>query len=66
MYDIQASSYICIIYIASYLLALNVPASSYRTVGNFCGSNFCGSGSSYDFVGLYFCGVPALITYLYS
>ena len=32
--------------------------TTYRKVGNFHGSNFCGLGSSEKFVGLYFCGVP--------
>ena len=31
-------------------------------VGNFYASNFYGLGSSDDFVGLCFCGVPTLIT----
>ena len=35
---------------------------AYCTVGNFRVSNFCGLGNSDNFVGLYFCGVPTLIT----
>ena len=32
----------------------------YHTVGNFCGSIFCGLGNSDNFVDLYFCGVLIL------
>ena len=36
--------------------------SSYRMIDKFRGSNFRGLGNSDNFVGLYFCGVPPLIT----
>ena len=35
---------------------------TYHMVGYFRGFNFCGLGSLDDFVGLYFCGIPTLIT----
>ena len=39
-----------------------VKAQTYCMVGNFCGSNFCGLGNSANFVGLYFHGVPTIVT----
>ena len=35
---------------------------TYCMVDKFCESNFCGLESSDDFMGLYFHGVPPLIT----
>ena len=35
-------------------------------IGNFMGLNFHGLGSSDNFMGLYFCGVPTVITELYT
>ena len=38
--------------------------STYCTVGYFWGLNFCGLGSSDNFVGLYFRGIPTLIPFV--